>query len=48
VEPDLTDRDIEMLLLSDEALIQLGAMLGLKAKISDIKSLEHAAALPGC
>jgi len=49
VEPELTDRDIQMLLLSDDDLVTLGAMLGLRlegAKASPLRS--SVAEPPGC
>jgi hypothetical protein len=39
MEPILTERDIEMLLLNEDALVNLGAMLGLRAKLSEVAAL---------
>jgi len=38
MDPILTERDIEMLLLNEDALVNLGAMLGLRAKLAEVAS----------
>jgi hypothetical protein len=35
MEPQITERDLAMLLLSEEALVALGAVLGLKARFPE-------------